>query len=968
MATQSSGRSGYRVEDPDDQDLQYYLMDGPSGLTIDREYGTIRWNPGEWWSQDGTSMVGSYQASIAVVDSAGNADIRSVIVNVAENSGEAVITGPTKIVLDENSSREIFVDVEYLTSSDQQNDFRAEVTSSGVVATIVKGEEWVGRFCNMNTLVIQVGSGLAGEFQIAVEVFMDESSIKTYTIPVIVVGGDAEMKFKYFYAYPPLLQGNVQENVKFGAVVDSSNRENNIIQLFEASSDGTILDLQTPICELVDIGSCDSNDEGDNNLCCTVPMNIQAGDRRYYRVRSHNQISGISTLSDGVVEVRATTHERQMEIPETENILIDPVDGVMMLGNVLQVEFAESASDFEMQTAAQSIGGLLSGATYFRNNWVISFPEVEDVGDLQALESSIRTNNPGIVESATPVFLIETAVQQFPCEEIKLDRRKQWYLDKLHMESVWMMARGGSRIAVLDSGVDLEHPALDGTIDSAECVDLTNTPYTANVTDYSGHGTNVSGIIAAEGNSDTNNTEFHGMSYGTRVVHFKTVTMKMGKYSSLTTLTQRALILAIAKDIRVVNISQALSTLLCADPKYQVTMQMFRDLSEILDAAGVTVVVSAGNDNTDGNHLYGCIGDNVIGVGGTGEDDNAWTVSINQGTNYGENVDIAAPAASIVTTRSFEENSGFWDNARDYECPGFCRVLGGTSLAAPMVAAAASMVDGFRGRTVEPSEMRRILMDSATRLSDKYAPGGIKPLGSGRLNILEALFHGGFEGARGRDNIGEFGITYTCYAHDDHEWVDCSFGIAPKVGVRFDQFEPKHGRGMLIMEMNTKGDIDIWTYLVVHKKFTILDGYDRMSISFWMNMITEDIAAIQNRPELGIQNHEVWLTIRAPSDEEHVYELIETCCDWPGEFGFESWKSGELDENDISFTDWRRLEYDYHLIGAGGEGSAVGSIAGEWDIELQVITRTNSALDESADRTIVLIDEIGVSGHEIGHP
>jgi len=64
--------------------------------------------------------------------------------------------------------------------------------------------------------------------------------------------------------------------------------------------------------------------------------------------------------------------------------------------------------------------------------------------------------------------------------------------------SFWEKTRGsGILVAVLDTGVDTLHPDLKGQIKFSRNF---TSPNIANVTDKSGHGTHVAGIIAAEAN------------------------------------------------------------------------------------------------------------------------------------------------------------------------------------------------------------------------------------------------------------------------------------------------------------------------------------------------------------------------------------------------------------------------------------------------------------------------------------
>ncbi len=121
------------------------------------------------------------------------------------------------------------------------------------------------------------------------------------------------------------------------------------------------------------------------------------------------------------------------------------------------------------------------------------------------------------VEFATPNYLLQ--ITRIPDDP---HFPNQWVLNdsanaKLHVPTAWDIIPGTSNIvvAVLDTGLDITHPDLDSknTLTGFNFV-ISST----NIMDDQGHGTSVSGIIAAESN---NGYEVAGMSWGAMIMPVK---------------------------------------------------------------------------------------------------------------------------------------------------------------------------------------------------------------------------------------------------------------------------------------------------------------------------------------------------------------------------------------------------------------------------------------------------------------
>lgn len=77
-----------------------------------------------------------------------------------------------------------------------------------------------------------------------------------------------------------------------------------------------------------------------------------------------------------------------------------------------------------------------------------------------------------------------------------VSEKVDWGLEKLGIPEAWRISTGeGVKVAILDSGIDLNHPDLKGSIISYK--DFTGS---GTVQDANGHGTHVAGIIGARKN------------------------------------------------------------------------------------------------------------------------------------------------------------------------------------------------------------------------------------------------------------------------------------------------------------------------------------------------------------------------------------------------------------------------------------------------------------------------------------
>jgi subtilisin family serine protease len=263
---------------------------------------------------------------------------------------------------------------------------------------------------------------------------------------------------------------------------------------------------------------------------------------------------------------------------------------------------------------------------------------------------------------------------------------------------------GDVLVAIVDSGIDREHPDLAGSID-----------HYANFLapaeddrDYRGHGTHVAGIVAAVIN---NSVGIAGLCRA-RLAALKALPRRGGAWNA--TAYYQALAQPIELKARVVNLSLGGGI----DPGE-------RDvILDLLDAR-IVVVAAMGNEFEEGNPTsYPAAYDGVIAVGATDEVDRRAAFSCT-----GRHISLVAPGERILSTVPRYESELAATTMYD-SWPG-------TSMAAPHVAAAAALLLAKHPR-LTPAQVKTKLCRSADKVKwQKKRPS--EQYGWGRLNVARAL-------------------------------------------------------------------------------------------------------------------------------------------------------------------------------------------------------------------------------------
>jgi subtilisin family serine protease len=293
----------------------------------------------------------------------------------------------------------------------------------------------------------------------------------------------------------------------------------------------------------------------------------------------------------------------------------------------------------------------------------------------------------------------------------------QWGPALIHAPEAWATNTGSPDVivAVLDTGIERQHSELAGQLwvnpdeipdnhlddDSNGYVDDIHGwnvlgEGSAAIDDDYGHGTHVSGIIAARGN---NGQGIAGMAWSSRLMVVKVLDENGdGTYSGLAT----ALAYAADNGARVANLS-------LGGPE---PSQILKEAVDYARARRMLVVASSGNTNSA--IQFPAAYDHALAVAASTRYDDRASYSC-----YGPEADLTAPGSAILSTCMGDD---------------YC-YKSGTSMAAPHVAGLAALLFA-QEPTLSPAQVAQIMQETARDMDE---PGWDPYTGWGRIDAYRAL-------------------------------------------------------------------------------------------------------------------------------------------------------------------------------------------------------------------------------------
>lgn len=313
-----------------------------------------------------------------------------------------------------------------------------------------------------------------------------------------------------------------------------------------------------------------------------------------------------------------------------------------------------------------------------------------------------------------------------------------WYLKDVvgNYETESIQKGDNSTIALIDSGVDINHPLLKSNIDLELAKDYTSDSLSFN--DTLGHGTQVAGIIAS-------------IAPNSKITPYKV----LGETNGKSIWVIQAIIDAAEDNADIINLS--LGTYLSkSDKESKVLIKSYDKAIKYAKKLGSVVIASAGNESSNLDELKKR---NEFQLPGGSHhlitvSSNSKRNTLSSYSNYGKEIEFSAPGGDLGADY---ESSGFLDISEmiittypiDRPNTYLDQLIGipqgytlsiGTSLSTPQVSAAVALIvseyRNKKGKNPNVSQVEKYLKDGSIDLGSK---GKDIYFGEGKINVYNSL-------------------------------------------------------------------------------------------------------------------------------------------------------------------------------------------------------------------------------------
>jgi len=297
------------------------------------------------------------------------------------------------------------------------------------------------------------------------------------------------------------------------------------------------------------------------------------------------------------------------------------------------------------------------------------------------------------------------------------------------------------KIAVLDDGLDMEHPDIKPRMGPIEYLDVVGPdPDTGlppcgreRFNPWDRHGTACAGIIAA---AMDNSLGIAGLVSGGQILAIRTNCRRTAgaiPYSLIGDF-EVGFQEAIARGVDVISLSAGASAAVATEISERLRQAVEEAVTKGRGGLGIVVVAAAGNDGGEVDHPARLASDQlpIIAVAASGQDDRFKTMDLSTsgdwGTNCGTQITVAAPGVEVPTAIQFDQKGQ----------PSTHKVwlFSGTSAATPMVAALAALVIA-RNPKLTAAQVREHVRDSGDFISGACGP--LPQFQARRINFCRAL-------------------------------------------------------------------------------------------------------------------------------------------------------------------------------------------------------------------------------------
>ena len=371
-------------------------------------------------------------------------------------------------------------------------------------------------------------------------------------------------------------------------------------------------------------------------------------------------------------------------------------------------------------------------------------PNVEFAEPNRAVSVAATPNDPYFPGNGTlsddDLWGLQNTGQNNGTDDADIDAPEGWDGALATDGSPW--PTGDYAVGVIDTGINAAHEDLAGKSITPCFSALTGTgTLSSGCADDEGHGTHVSGTIAASAN---NGKGIAGAAPNAKLYACKALDVNGSGYvADIAACMNDAVAKRDTHKIRVISMSLGGST---------ATKTMEAAVDNAFNS-GVLVVAAAGNDgDTTVNYPAGYA--NAVSVAATDRNDARASFS-----NANSDVELSAPGVRVLSTL---RTGGYG-------------LMSGTSMATPHAAAVAALLSRNSGKTGQA------LRDALTSSADDLGPSGRDPeFGFGRVNLVQAL--GGSTAATADTTPPAAPASSSATAGNGHVSVDWSDVSDPDLG------------------------------------------------------------------------------------------------------------------------------------------------------------------------------------------